>query len=344
MKLAEVAKALGCQLRGDGEVEIVGVASIEDAAPGTLTFLADARYTRFLAGTPAAAIIVSPTATATGLPMLVADHPYLAFVDAIHLFHPGQAAAPGVHPTAVIASTATIGAGASIGPHAVIGDRARIGARAVVGPNVTIYADVTIGDDFQAYASVVVREGVRIGHRVVLHAGAVIGSDGFGFVPLPGGHRKIPQVGTVEVEDDVEIGANTTVDRAQLGATVIGRGAKLDNLVQVAHGCRIGAYSLLAAQVGLGGSTRLGQGVMLGGQVGAAGHLRIGDGVQVGAQSGINNDLVAGRVYGGTPTLEMRRWRRAMAVVAQLPELLRRLRAVERSLGAARTGDPKSDD
>ena len=333
MKLAEVARALGCTLRGDGAVDIVDVASIEDAAPGTLTFLADQRYARHLATTRAAAIILPPNAPPSLLPTLVADHPYVAFVNAIELFHPAVAPVPGRHPSAVIASSARIGDGATIGAHAVIGERVQIGARAVIGPNVVIYDDVTVGEAFVAYAGVVLREGVTIGDRVIVHAGAVIGSDGFGFVPLPGGHRKIPQVGIVEVQDDVEIGANTTIDRAQLGATVIGKGAKIDNLVQVAHGCHVGAYSFLAAQVGLGGSTRLGQGVMLGGQVGAAGHLRIGDGAQVGAQSGINNDLAGGKVYGGTPTVEMRRWRRAMAVVAQLPELLRRLRAVERALG-----------
>lgn len=342
MKLAEVAQALGCTLRGDGAVEISDVASIEDAAPGTITFLADPRYTRHLATTRAAAIIVGRNAAEGPLPALLADHPYLAFVDAIRLFHPSPRPAPGIHPSAVIAASAQLGDGASVGPHAVIGERVRIGARAVVGPNVTIYDDVTIGDDFAAYAGVVVREGVRIGHRVMLHAGAIIGSDGFGFVPLPTGHRKIPQVGIVELHDDVEIGANATVDRAQLGATVIAQGVKIDNLVQIAHGCQVGALSLFAAQVGLGGSTRVGRGVMLGGQVGAAGHLRIGDGVQAAAQSGIDNDLAAGQVYGGTPAIEIRKWRRAMSVVKQLSDVLRRLRAVERTVGLGRgavTGD-----
>lgn len=339
MKLAEVARALGCTLQGDGAVEITGVASIEDAGPGTLTFLADRRYAAHLATTRAAAILLAPGGAETAMPALIADHPYLAFVDAIALFHPRPPAVPGRHPSAVVPASATIGAGAVLGPHAVIGERVRIGARAVIGPNVTIYDDVTIGDDFVAYAGVVVREGVRIGDRVMLHAGAVIGSDGFGFVPLPTGHRKIPQVGIVELHDDVEVGANATIDRAQLGATVIGRGVKIDNLVQVAHGCQVGPLSLLAAQVGLGGSTRVGRGVMLGGQVGSAGHLHIGDGAQVAAQSGIANDLEGGKVYGGTPTLEIRRWRRAMAAVAKLPEALRRLRAVERA-GAADDADP----
>jgi len=196
-----------------------------------------------------------------------------------------------------------------------------------------LYPGVTIGNAFTAYARAVVREGVRIGNRVTLHAGAVIGSDGFGYLPGPAGIRKIPQIGTVVLEDDVEIGANTTVDRAALGATVIGRGTKIDNLVMVAHGCRVGPSCLLAAQVGLAGGTTLGTGVMLGGQVGSAGHLTVGDGAKVAAKSGIHNDLEAGGTYGGIPAIDVRQWRRGMTALRRLPELLRRVRRLERGAG-----------
>jgi len=198
---------------------------------------------------------------------------------------------------------------------------------------VVIYPRVRIGDGFTAHAGVVVREDVRIGDRVTLHAGAVIGSDGFGYVPQEGGHRKIPQVGTVVLEDDVEIGANTTVDRAALGATVVGRGTKIDNLVMVGHGSRIGPHCLLAAQVGLAGGTRLGAHVMLGGQAGLAGHLTVGDRARVAARSGVHGDVPAGAAYGGYPATEVHRWRRAAVGFFRLPEVLRRLRRVEQALG-----------
>jgi UDP-3-O-[3-hydroxymyristoyl] glucosamine N-acyltransferase len=334
MKLGEIARALGCELRGDGDVEIVAVSPLEEAAPGALTFLADARLAAKVAGTRASAIVLAPDAADVALPSLRAPHPYLAFVRAVELLQPPAARRePGIHPTAVIAPNATLGPGAVVGAHVVVGERARIGRDATLHPNVTIYGDVIIGDDFTAHAGVVVREAVHIGDRVLLHAGAVIGSDGFGFLPLPDGNRKIPQVGTVVLEDDVEIGANATVDRAALGSTVVARGAKIDNLVTVAHGCRVGPGSLLAAQVGLAGGTTLGARVMLGGQVGTAGHQTIGDGAQIAAKSGVSGDVPAGAVYGGIPAVEIRTWRRFVSAWLRLPELLRRVRRVERALG-----------
>src|SRR5216110_3474879 len=259
MKLSEIARALGGELRGDGGVEIVDVAPIEDAPPGTLTFLADRRLAARLATTRAAAVLLPPDAPEVALPSVRVAHPYLAFVAAVELLHPPPPRpAPCVDPSAVIAASARLGPGAVVGPHVVIGERTTIGRDATLHPNVTIYEDVAIGDGFTAHAGVVVREGTRIGDRVVLHTGAVIGSDGFGYLPLPEGIRKIPQIGTVVLEDEVEVGANATVDRAALGATVVGRGTKIDNLVMVAHGCRIGPECLLAAQVGLSGSSALG--------------------------------------------------------------------------------------
>ena len=336
MKLGELARALGCELRGDGDTEILGVAPIEDAGPGTLTFLADRRLGAKLATTRAAAVVLTPDAADVTVPSLRAPHPYLAFVAAVELFHPTPPRpAPGIHPTAVIAASADIGPGAWLGPHVVVGERVRIGRDAVLHARVTVYDDVTIGDGFTAHAGAVVRERVTIGDRVLLHAGAVIGSDGFGYLPLADRIRKIPHIGRVVLEDDVEVGANTTVDRAAFGATVIGRGTKLDNLVMIAHGCRTGPECLVAAQAGLAGGSVLGRRVMLGGQVGLAGHLRLGDAVQVAAQSGVHGDVPAGAVYGGYPATDVRLWRRMSSALARLPEARRRLRRVERALGLA---------
>jgi UDP-3-O-[3-hydroxymyristoyl] glucosamine N-acyltransferase len=333
MRLDEIARVLGCELRGDGALEIRDIAPIEDAPPGTLTFLADRRYAPQLATTKASAVLLPPDAPDVPLPSLRARDPYRAFVAAVELFHPPVRATPGVHPSAVVAPTATIGANASIGPHVVVGERTVIGRNAVLFPNVVVYADVTIGDDFTAHAGAVVREGVRIGQRVTLHAGAVIGSDGFGFLPLPDGNRKIPQVGTVVLEDDVEIGANSTVDRAALGETFVGQGTKLDNLVMVGHGCRIGPHCLVAGQAGLAGSTTVGARVLVGGQAGASGHLTIGDGARVGAQAGMHQDIPPGAVYSGYPAMEARLWRRVTVSIPRLPELFRRVRRLERAAG-----------
>jgi UDP-3-O-[3-hydroxymyristoyl] glucosamine N-acyltransferase len=339
MKLAEIARALGCELRGDGDVDIADVAPLEDAAPGTLTFLDDRRLAHLLPATRAAAVILTPDAPDAQVPTLRAPHPYLAFVGAVELLHPPRrSAAPGIHPTAVVAATAVIGPRAALGPWVTVGERATIGADAVLHAGVAVYEDVTIGDGFTAHAHAVVREGVRIGSRVTLHAGSVVGSDGFGYLPLPDGNRKIPQVGTVVIEDDVEIGACATVDRAALGATVVGRGTKIDNLVMVGHGCRLGAHCLLAGQAGLAGGTTLGTRVMLGGQAGSAGHLTVGDGAQVGAQAGVHRDIPSGSVYSGYPAMEARRWRRVTMSMPRLPEVFRRLRRIERALGLGRGG------
>lgn len=339
MKLQALAQALGCVLDGDGDVDIDGVAAIDDARSGTITFLADPKLARHLQTTRASAIVVGVDAPAVALPALRTPDPYAAFVSAVALFHPTAPPAPGIHPSAVVAASARVGARATIGPHCVVGEGVVIGADAALLARVTVYADVRIGDGFTAHAGVTIREGVRIGDRVTVHAGAVIGSDGFGYLPGPDGARKIPQVGTVVIEDDVEIGANTTIDRAALGATVIGRGAKLDNLVMVAHNCRIGPYSMLSAQVGLAGSTTVGAGVLMGGQVGLAGHLTVGDGAQIAAQAGVHSDVPAGGAVGGTPAVPVRKWHRMAGVVYRLPELFRRVRRLERRLGLDEPAD-----
>lgn len=333
MKLAELATHLQCELRGDGTVEITGVNSIDDAQAHEVTFVANKKYLAKLATIQASAVILAPTDPDVPLPSLRTADPYLAFAKALELFHPPLEPPVGIHPTAVIAPTAKIGALASIGPYAVVGDNVVIGDYARIHAHVVIYPNVNIGNHFTAHASVVIREGTRIGERVILQGGVVIGGDGFGYVPLPNGTAyRIPQTGIVVLEDEVEIGANTTIDRAAVGATVIRRGAKLDNLVMIGHGCDVGEGALLAAQVGLSGSTKLEAGVRLGGQVGAAGHLTVGKNTQVAAQSGIPHDIPANSVVGGYPTTDIHSWRRYSVLLPQLPELARRVRRLEKAL------------
>jgi UDP-3-O-[3-hydroxymyristoyl] glucosamine N-acyltransferase len=340
MKLGALAALLGCELRGDGDVEITGVAGLEDASDGDLTFVANPKYAARLAATKASAVILSDTAPDVPLPSLRTSNPYLCFARALEQFHVPRRPPAGIHATAVVPTTARIGEAAAIGAYVVIGDDVEIGPRAMIWPHVTIYPGVRIGADFVAHAGVVVREDVRIGDRVILHPGVVLGADGFGFAPTATGAVKIPQVGTVVIEDDVEIGANTTVDRATVGATTIRAGAKLDNLVMVGHNCEVGAHSFLAAQVGLAGSTKVGRGVQMGGQSGAAGHLTIGDGAQVVAQSGIPCSVAAGRIVGGYPAVDVTLWRRASAALLRLPALLRRVHRLEKRLELA----PGRDD
>ena len=333
MKLAALAAALECELRGDGEIEIVGVRSLEDAEPGTLAFLANPKYAAQLATTRASAVILASDAPEVPMASLRAANPYLCFARALGLFHQPRRAAPGIHPTAVVAPSARIAAPTSIGAYVVVGEDVEMGPNATLHPHVVVYPGVRIGADFVAHAGVVVREDVRIGDRVVLQPGAVIGADGFGFVPTPAGAERIPQTGSVVLEDDVEVGAHTTIDRATLGATAVRTGAKLDNLVMVAHNCEVGAHALLAAQVGLAGSTKLGRGVQMGGQAGVAGHCTIGDGAQVVAQSGVPSSVAPGAVVGGYPAVEVSVWRRTSAALLRLPGLLRRVRRLERRLG-----------
>jgi UDP-3-O-[3-hydroxymyristoyl] glucosamine N-acyltransferase len=340
MKLGELADRLGCELRGDANVEIVRVAPIETAGTGELTFLANPRYTHYLKDTRAAAVIVMPNVGELGVPTLRTKDPQLAFAKAIELFHVPVAPPTGIHPTAVIARSASIGPGASIDAYVVIGDGVRIGSDVRLAPHVVIYPEVSIGDRFTAHAHVTVRERVQIGNDVILHSGAVIGSDGFGYIAdSTGTIRKITQSGNVVIEDHVEIGANTTVDRAAVGATVVRRSAKVDNLVMIAHGCEIGEGSMLAGQVGLAGSTRIGRFVRMGGQAGSAGHLTVGDGAQVGAQAGVVNSVEPGAIVNGTPAVGIASYRRIATVWKRLPELLRRVRALEKALGVAADPD-----
>lgn len=333
MQLAVLAERLGCELRGEGSVDITRAAPIESAGDGDITFVANPRYRRFLASTKASAVILHADEPEVAMPSLRTADPYGTFAKAVEEFYVPVPFPRGIHPTAQIAATARIGANPSIGAYAVIGDEVTIGDDARIAPHAVIYPQVVIGDRFLAHANVTVRERVRIGSDVVLHAGAVIGSDGFGYVPADGRWRRLLQSGDVVLEDEVEVGANTTVDRAMVGSTTVRRGVKIDNLVMVAHGCEIGEHSALAAQVGLSGSTRIGSWVRLGGQVGAAGHLTIGDGAQVAAQSGVSNSVPAGSIVCGTPAIEFTVFRRMAAAWVRLPDLLKRVRRLERRVG-----------
>lgn len=335
MRLSEIARQLGLEVEGDPNLDIRAIAPIDEAGDGDLTFVADPRYRPLLRSTRASAVILATGEDAGGRAVLRARDPYTAFVRALALFDRRPRPAAGIHATAVIAPTARIGAGASIGPCCVVGDGAEIGRDAVLHPHVVVYAGARIGHRFTAHACSVIREDVVIGDDVVLQPGAVVGGDGFGFlprgaeVPMP-----IPQIGSVRLGDHVELGANTTVDRATIGDTVLGRGVKLDNLVMVGHGSRIGAGSMLAGQTGMAGSTRLGERVMAGGQAGFAGHLAVGDDVRVAARAGVVADVGAGTTVAGMPAVDVALWRRSVAALLRLPDLLRRVRRLEQALPA----------
>jgi UDP-3-O-[3-hydroxymyristoyl] glucosamine N-acyltransferase len=326
MQLRELARLLGAACHGDGALAITGVAGIEEAGPGQLTFVANPKYASAARTTHAAAVLVAEDFPEIQTATLRIRNPYLAFARAIEIFYEPPSYPPGIHPTAVIDPTARLGQNAHVGPYVVIHAGAEIGANATILPHVVIYPRVTIGRDFFAHAHAVVREGCRLGDQVVLQNGAIVGADGFGFAKEDDGSwHKISQSGPVIVGDDVEIQANACVDRASIGATKIGRGVKIDNLVQVGHGSSVGENTLLCAQVGLAGSTEIGRQVVLAGQVGVAGHCRIGDGVIATAQSGIPNDVAAGKIVSGYPAVDNRQWLRASAAFARLPELIRRL-------------------
>ena len=332
MKLRELAERLDCRLEGDGEVDIRRVAGIEHAEAGDLTFVANPKYHQHLSTTQASAIILSDQAPAEGMraSVLRSANPYLAFAKAVGLLTHSTPPVRGRDPLSAVSATATLGAEVSIGAFAVIGDGAVIGARTIVFPNAVIGPGAIVGDDCVVHAHVSIRERVRVGHRVIVQDGAVIGSDGFGFVRQPdGSHFKIPQHGDVVVEDDVEIGANTTIDRPAVGETRIGAGTKIDNLVQIAHGVIVGRRVLFAAQVGIAGSTTIEDDVVLAGQVGVAGHLRIGRGVVATAQTGVPNSVDAGTMISGYPAIPNRDWLKASAVFRQLPALKKRVAELE---------------
>ena len=334
MKLREIAAALGCTLQGDGEIEIRGVAGMEHASAGHLTFLANPKYAPKVKHTQASAILVA--AAVEGLPIasLVSENPYLDFARALALFYQPPRPAPGIHPMASVAASAVLGEGCSIGPFAAIGERVRIGNNAVIHPHVVVYEGAEIGDDFLAHSHATVREFCKVGNRVTLQNGVVIGGDGFGFAKRGDGTQcKIVQSGITVIEDDVEIQTLTSIDRATVGETRIKRGAKIDSLVQVGHACTVGEDNIICAQTGLAGSTVLERNVVLAGQVGSSGHLTVHEGAIVYAQSGIGGDVEKGARISGSPAFPANEWLRAITAFSKLPEILKTVRELKKKVG-----------
>jgi UDP-3-O-[3-hydroxymyristoyl] glucosamine N-acyltransferase len=335
MKLREIADRLGCRLEGDGELEIAGVAGMENAGPEHLTFLANPKYAPKAKHTKASAILVSEPLAGVSIARLVSENPYLDFARALALFYQPPRPAPGIHPLASVAASAVVGENCSIGPFAVVGERARIGRNAVLHPHVVIYEGAEIGDDFLAHSHAAVREFCRIGHRVILQNGVVVGGDGFGFAKRADGtHFKIVQSGLTAIEDDVEIQTLTSVDRATVGETRVKRGAKIDSLVQVGHACTVGEDNIICAQTGLAGSTVLERNVLLAGQVGSSGHLTVHEGAIVYAQSGIGGDVAPATRISGSPAFAANEWLRAVTAYAKLPEMLKTLRELKKKVDA----------
>lgn len=343
MTLRELAAALGCELHGEPGVEITGVAGMERAGPHEITFLANPKYASKVKDTRAAAVLASQPIP--GHTTLVSANPYLDFARALEMFYQPPRPSPGVHPAAVIAPSARIGDGASIGAFAVVGEDVSIGRNAILHPHAVIYAGARIGDDFCAHSHAVVREYCRIGHRVTLQNGVVIGGDGFGFAKRADGtHLKIVQSGVTVIEDDVEIQTLSSVDRATVGETRVKRGAKIDSLVQVGHASVVGEDNIICAQTGLAGSSILGKNVLLTGQVGVSGHLTIHDNATVYAQSGIGGDIPEGAVVSGSPAFDAREWLRAVTAFQKLPDLLRRMRQLEKRLEELERSAPSQSE
>ena len=331
MKLSELASALGCVVEGDGAIEITGVCGMEQAGPGQITFLANPKYVPKLKETRASAVIAGQAAS--GLPTLISKNPYHDFARALELFYQPPRLRQGIHPSAAIAVSARIGEGASIGAFVSVGENVVIGRNAVLHPHVVIYDGASVGDDFTGHSHSVVREFCRVGHRVILQNGVVIGGDGFGFAKTAEGtHHKIVQSGVTVIEDDVEIQSLTSIDRATVGETRIKRGAKIDSLVQVGHACVVGEDNIICAQTGLAGSSILEKNVLLAGQVGISGHLTIHEGATIYAQSGIGGDVPANGRVSGSPAFEAGQWLRAITAFQKLPEILRTVRELKKRL------------
>jgi UDP-3-O-[3-hydroxymyristoyl] glucosamine N-acyltransferase len=335
MKLGELATRLGAELRGDADVEVTGVQGIEAAGPTEITFVANPRYASLARTTKAAAVVVEPDFPEIATATLRIKNPYHAFSQALGMFYQPPAYPEGIHPTAVIDATAETGAGAHVGAYVVIGPGVRIGRHAVLLPHVVLYPGVIVGDHFFAHAHAVVREHCILGDHVTLENGAIVGADGFGFSKNEKGEwQKIPQSGPVRLGNRVDVQANACVDRATVGATEIGDGSKIDNLVQVGHGSKVGENTLICAQTGLAGSSVIGNNVILAGQTGIAGHCTVGDGVILTAQSAVSHDVPPGKMISGSPGFDNRTWLRAVTIFQRLPELLKRLERLEKTVAA----------
>jgi len=333
MRLSELAERLGCRLEGDGGLEIRRVAGLEQAGEGDLTFFANRKYAAALRRTRASAVIIGEDAPPAPCAMLRTRHPYLVFANALSVFAEPVHPAAGVDELSFVAPDASIGRDVSIGPFSSVGRGARIGDRTVIYPNVCIGDGAVVGQDCVIHSHAAVRERVVIGNRVILQNGAVIGSDGYGFVRRPDGtHQKIPQAASVVIEDDVEIGANAAIDRPAVGETRIHAGAKIDNLVQIGHGVQVGRNTLLAAQVGIAGSTSIGDNVTLAGQVGVAGHVTIGNGVSAVGQTGITNSVPDGTFVSGYPAIDNKEWLKSSVIFKKLPELRKKIADLEQRI------------
>ncbi len=329
--LGQIAERLGCKLSGDSRIEITGVSTIEKAGPGEVTFLANLKYAPKVKSSRASGIIAAEELKNISAATLISSNPYYDFARVLAFYYQAPKPAPGIHPTACIASTAVVGPHASIGAFAVVGENTTIGANAVIYPHVVIYDGCTIGDDFVAHSHASVREHSRIGNRVTLQNGVVLGGDGFGFAKDNNGRQyKIVQSGITVIEDDVEIQTLTSVDRATIGETRVKRGAKIDSLVQIGHACTVGEDNIICGQTGLAGSTVLEANVIMAGQTGSSGHLTIHKNAIVWAQSGVGHDVPEGAIVSGSPAFDSREWLRASAAYSRVPELLRTIRALER--------------
>jgi UDP-3-O-[3-hydroxymyristoyl] glucosamine N-acyltransferase len=332
MKLRELADLIGGKISGNPDIEITGAAGIKDAGAGDITFLADKKYLNDLYSSKAAAVITKDEISGLPASLLIAGNPYFAFARALEALYTKPRLHTGISAKAIVCDEVSFGDDVTVYPQAYIAGRVTIGSRVTIYPGVYIGEGSSVGDDSLIYPNVTIRENVRIGKKAIIHAGAVIGADGFGYVFENGLHYKIPQVGGVIIEDNVEIGANATIDRATTGDTVIGAGTKIDNLVQIAHNVKIGKNSIIVAQVGIGGSSEVGSGAVLAGQVGVRDHVKIGNGVMAGAQSGIIHDIPDGQVYSGMPAIPHKTWLRAQSIFARLPEYIRRLQELERKI------------
>ena len=333
MKLGELAEQLGCTVEGDAELEITGVAGLDEARASEVSFLSNRKYFSKLKTTTAAAVIVGRDAKVEGRTLLRAENPYLTFAKALEIFHPPHRPPIGIHPTAVIAPDTKIGRNPSIGPYTVIEEGVEIGDDCVLKSFAVVYRSAKIGHRFFAHSHAVVREGVVIGNDVILQNGAVVGGDGFGFAKqADGSYYKIVQAGSLVVEDNVEVQSNACIDRASVGESRLRRGVKVDNLVQVGHGCDIGENTLLCGQAGLAGSCKVGKNVILTGQVGVAGHLTIGDNVIATAQSGIPNDVEPNKIVSGYPAIDNAQWLKCAAVYMRLPEIHATLRKLAKQV------------
>jgi UDP-3-O-[3-hydroxymyristoyl] glucosamine N-acyltransferase len=340
MKLRELAALTGGRIAGDPEVEITGVAGIENAKEGDITFLQDIND---VPSVGASALIVKEEISGLLMSLLVADNPQFAFAKALEIFYVKPYSPLGISDGAVIGSNVKMGDDVSVYPNVYIGNDVELGSRVTLSPGVFLGEGVTVGDDSFLHPNVTVREKVKIGRKVIVHSGAVIGSDGFGYVQVKGGHYKIPQVGSVIIEDDVEIGANACIDRGTSGNTIIGCGTKIDNLAQVAHNVKIGRNCIIVAQVGISGSVEMGEGVVLAGQVGVKDHVKIGAGAVVAAQAGVTGNISGGQIYSGTPAIPHGTSLRAVTIFSKLPEYVKRIREIEKKLGISRKSDEKKD-